>query len=262
MARIAPLVAVAIISILIAHGMAQHRSFERNTPEQVFRQGCELYQEGDFVGAGKCFQAMVEKGVRNANVYFNLGNAYLKNGEVGKAIACYRRAEFLSPRDKDIKTNLEIARASITIDDQTIGNPSSSRSLTVLLSPGESTGLAYIFAYLVAFVVVAACFVKKSIRMVLLKIMVVLTICLVFFSSVTIYKMSEVKHNDYGVLIGSTPIMAGPGAAFEDIGRLSQGMEVKILSESGLWLEVRLANGIVGWVPKESVERVWEGFLM
>ena len=37
---------------------------------------------------------------------FNYGNAEFKAGHLGKAIAAYRRAELLAPRDAEIRANL------------------------------------------------------------------------------------------------------------------------------------------------------------
>src|SRR5262249_54460599 len=43
-------------------------------------------------------------------VYFNLGNAWFKSGQLGRAIAAYRQAERLNPRDPDVRANLQFAR--------------------------------------------------------------------------------------------------------------------------------------------------------
>ena len=45
---------------------------------------------------------------------FNWGNALFKSGQLGRAIAVYRRAEALSPRDPDLRANLQFARNSVT----------------------------------------------------------------------------------------------------------------------------------------------------
>ncbi len=254
--------ALFVSLLILLYSTAQDASFDRSYLRELFMQGCDLYQKGDFDGARKCFETIVERGIRNANVYFNLGNAYFKNGEVGKAIACYRRAEVLSPHDRDIKANLEVARAGVVIDDKATSNPSKPHLLSSLwlLSPRQSKLLIYIFAYLLASALVAILFVGGSLRNFLVKVMVALIISLLFFVSLGLHQRSTLKRNDDAVLIASTPIMAGPGAAFEEIGRLSQGVEVRVVSETGIWVEVRLANGVVGWVPKDAVERIWEGF--
>ena len=46
-------------------------------------------------------------------LYFNLGNAWFKAGQIGRAIAAYRRAEQLAPRDPDVRANIQFARNQV-----------------------------------------------------------------------------------------------------------------------------------------------------
>ena len=46
----------------------------------------------------------------SAALYFNLGNALFKSGQIGRAIVNYRLAGQLAPRDPDIRANLRFAR--------------------------------------------------------------------------------------------------------------------------------------------------------
>ena len=57
------------------------------------------------------FQTAVDAGIENGKLYYNLGNTHLRLGEVGEAIACYRRAQRLAPRDERLKANLRFARS-------------------------------------------------------------------------------------------------------------------------------------------------------
>ena len=51
-----------------------------------------------------------ESRLPNARQRLNLGNAWLKAGQIGRAVRAYRQAEALAPRDPDIRANLQIAR--------------------------------------------------------------------------------------------------------------------------------------------------------
>ena len=57
------------------------------------------------------FQAAVDAGIENGQLYYNLGNTHLRLGEIGRAIANYRRAERLTPGDGRLKANLRFARS-------------------------------------------------------------------------------------------------------------------------------------------------------
>ena len=57
-------------------------------------------------------QAIATEGV-SAELYYNLGNAYYRSGELGNSIVCYERALRLSPNDEDIRANLEFVNSRI-----------------------------------------------------------------------------------------------------------------------------------------------------
>lgn len=76
--------------------------------EALFDQGNRLYQEGDFGGAAASYEAVLEGGFESAEVYYNLGNANFRLGEIGLAILNYERAARLNPRDEDVQANLAL----------------------------------------------------------------------------------------------------------------------------------------------------------
>jgi tetratricopeptide (TPR) repeat protein len=68
-----------------------------------------LYEKADYVSAATAYQKLADSGRASSALLFNLGNAYFKNGQIGRAIAAYRQAEQLNPRDPDIRANLKFA---------------------------------------------------------------------------------------------------------------------------------------------------------
>ena len=73
----------------------------------------DLYERGSFVEATQIYQQLADEGYGDSIVFYNLGNAYYKSGDLGRAILNYLRAERLAPRDPDIQDNLQIARDGI-----------------------------------------------------------------------------------------------------------------------------------------------------
>lgn len=53
-------------------------------------------------------------GAENGPLEFNLGNAWLEAGDLGRAIAAYRRAERFMPGNADLAHNLAVARSRVT----------------------------------------------------------------------------------------------------------------------------------------------------
>ena len=73
--------------------------------------GTKAYNEGEFERAIDEWQNCIDNGFQNADLYYNLGNAYFRNGQLGLAIYNYKVALKLRPNDDDFKHNLEYAQA-------------------------------------------------------------------------------------------------------------------------------------------------------
>ena len=73
------------------------------------------YKAQDYPAAIEILETIVKNGVVNGQLYYNLGNAYLKNNDLGRALLWYERALALLPNDPDLRFNADFAR-SLTRD--------------------------------------------------------------------------------------------------------------------------------------------------
>ncbi len=78
--------------------------------EGAFDAANRLYEQGKYTQAASAYEQMLNSGRVSAPLYFNLGNALFKSGRIGRAIAAYTQAQRLTPRDPDIRANLQFAR--------------------------------------------------------------------------------------------------------------------------------------------------------
>ena len=76
--------------------------------------GIRQYQAGEFTAAAKNFETIAGSGVINSDLYYNIGNAYLKANDLGHAILWYERAKLISPGDPDLLFNLAHANSLVT----------------------------------------------------------------------------------------------------------------------------------------------------
>src|SRR5262245_59003220 len=100
------------ILVLVCFTLSLSAAAEREPSH--FEQANRLYEEGKYTEAICLYEATVRAGRHSPGVFFNLGNAYFKSGELGRAIYNFRRAEALAPRDPDIQANLRFARERIS----------------------------------------------------------------------------------------------------------------------------------------------------
>jgi cytochrome c-type biogenesis protein CcmH/NrfG len=79
-----------------------------------------LYESEKFLETAARLQALADAGVRDGRLYYNLGAAYFKIGDVGRAVLNFRRAQVLLPRDDDVAASLRLAR-TMTLDHIEVG---------------------------------------------------------------------------------------------------------------------------------------------
>tara|TARA_Y100000588_G_scaffold220307_1_gene234232 strand:+ start:523 stop:1290 length:768 start_codon:yes stop_codon:yes gene_type:complete len=101
-----------LLAAVVATGLTGPRV---DAQEAFFDEGNQRYQEGDFRGALDRYAQILDQGLEGGELYYNVGNAYFKLGELGPAILYYERARRLMPADEDLAANLELAR-SLTTD--------------------------------------------------------------------------------------------------------------------------------------------------
>jgi tetratricopeptide (TPR) repeat protein len=103
---IAILVLAAIAPI---SGRAQDDTSTSN-PQTLFFKANAHYSDGAYQAAVDEYRRLLAAGLESGNLHFNLGNAYFKLGDIGRAIASYERAARLIPGDPDLAANLAYAQ--------------------------------------------------------------------------------------------------------------------------------------------------------
>lgn len=88
---------------------------DTTAPADRFQAGNQLYQAGDYQGALDAYLGLFDEGLESGELHYNIGNAYYKLGEIGRAILFYERAQLELPADESVRANLELAR-SLTAD--------------------------------------------------------------------------------------------------------------------------------------------------
>jgi len=83
------------------------------SPSLSFERGNLLYEKGQYPDAIRAYSRVIDSGRSSAALYFNLGNASFKDGQMGRSLLYYRQAERLAPRDPDIQANLRFTRTQV-----------------------------------------------------------------------------------------------------------------------------------------------------
>lgn len=103
------------IRVLLVGALALVVALPLRAQDEIVVRGNQAYQDGDWAAAIQAYEAVQDGGFNSAGLEYNLGNAYFKSGELGRAILHWERALARAPGDADTRANLELAR-SLTVD--------------------------------------------------------------------------------------------------------------------------------------------------
>lgn len=223
----------------------------------------EAYRKQDYKRSIELYEALVASGLEenreSAQLYYNLGNAYFRDHQLGKAILNYERAHLLAPGDSDIRHNLRYAN-NYTEDRIT---PASNLFLTNwfngvrdLYSSNTWARLAVIL--FVLFIVCVALFLFVRVMAVRKAAFYIGLVLLIFVGIANAFAFSQkrerVRREHAIVMVGAARANASPDENSNLLFELHEGTKVKIKSSDGNWYEIEIANGSVGWTLKQNVE--------
>ncbi len=79
-------------------------------PHRLFDLANRYYAEQAYEKAITTYQQILDQGFYHAALFYNLGNAYYKQGELGRAVLNYEKSLLLWPTDPEIRENLAFLR--------------------------------------------------------------------------------------------------------------------------------------------------------
>ena len=94
---------LALLALLVGPG----RAADLGAAQSAAVAGDRAYEAGELEEAAAQYTLALEQGLDHAVVHYNLGNAWFRQGQVGRAIASYERALRRNPRDAAARANLD-----------------------------------------------------------------------------------------------------------------------------------------------------------
>lgn len=240
-------------------GQSSVREPAHNTGRQdevIYNSANEYYSARDFQNALDLYLELIERGVRNPYLYYNLGNTYFKLGEIGYAVLYYEKALSLKPFDRDIRENLEYARRSIKERILPLYIESFFRYLKIVYSYIKAKNLVYIETFFFTFLI-AICFLyifSPYKRQTLKKYLIPgVLLFLIFLAAAFSYRSYEKRHPKGIVVEKEIEVLSAPIAESDVLFVLYEGTKTKLLETRGEWLRISLADGREGWIFRQSI---------
>lgn len=237
--RFASFVILTVVSVSIACA--------GKTP-QSFLDGIRYYDAQDYPRAVAEFTTVADAGVRNGKLFYNLGNAYLKNGDIGQALLWYERALMYMPEDPDLKFNLEYARSRVKDQAEHKENPVLQVVFfwKTLLSRTAIQWIAVVLNGIFWLLMIVQLFVRK--RSFRLPAAIVLCVA-VIFTLTACYQFYVFRYVRYAIILpDEVPVRSGLSEDSTQLFVLHSGTKVRIDKQMDHHYLIRFSEKKIGWV--------------
>ena len=214
-----------------------------------FTRGNALYAEGKFIEAAEAYELQAHRGDYHANLFYNLGDAYFRAGDRGRAILNYQRALLLEPTHAEAAANLAFVRGRVPA-------PAGGSGWAGWLDVDRWTWLAAAGGWLAVIGFGLAAFVTRSRWATLTAGLAGAVVC-----GASVWALVQLDGGAKNalravVLADDTRALYSPADNSKAVLTLPAGGELRVLSEQGAWDYVQLSDGSRGWVSAARVEKV------
>ena len=222
-------------------------------PDVQFVKANEEYVQGHFKEAIAGYDALVRAGQWNANLFYNLGNAYFRTGDFGHAILNYERVLALDRHHPEATANLQIARDEARALEL---QPSRLERYLQFASANQYSGVAAVAFWLMISAVAAVMFARR--RSIALMALSVCCLLVCAFAACALYTLEHGSEGRALAIVTGEDVQARLATAdtANSVLALPPGSEIKILSTRGDWMYAALPNDLRGWIPAKDAEPV------
>ncbi len=224
-----------------------------------FSRANKLYEEQKYDSAVTYYQKIVETGVNNSALFFNLGNAYFRTDKIGLAILYYEKAKLLAPDDTDIEANIRFANMH-TVDRTPVPQrtfvESIFRRLHTLLSLNQQLWILFGLLSVIAILFSASLFVSRNAR---LWLIYGLSLSLILFLAIGVstgLKIYERENIQYAVVLNKAVNAVNQPKGTKVLFTAHEGTRFRIRKRKDDWVLVSLPNGAGGWVTTDALGEI------
>ena len=218
-------------------------------PDDLFLSAKNAYDQGLYAVAEQHYQSMLASGIRNAEVYFNLGNAYYKDDKLPLALQYYRSAWYLAPQDSEIRNNLDFVMDAV----------GSARPLTswvdrLFQSLSKAQWItAAVVSYVLLSLFVALALLHLRGRFFWLKLAAIPAV-LLFCSAAGWWHWRGFDRQPEWVAVANATVLHGPLKTAHAFYTVPAGALLRQTSIQGDWVEVLYDNKVGGWISKDDIQ--------
>lgn len=216
-----------------------------------FAKANDEFAKGQFQEAVRDYESIIQTKQWSSPLFYNLGNAYYRAGDFGRAILNYERTLALDPQQPEAAANLALAREESRALELHHGG------LDAALK--RVTATPFTIAAAIGFWVMVFALALRILnrQRSIIPLFIAVLGCVVAIGSIVLAYQIESSRRNLAVVTGSE-VRARLATAdnASSVLQLPPGSEVQILSHRGDWVYAALPNNLRGWLPSSSVESI------
>ncbi len=229
--------------------------------KDLLTQANKAYQAEKYQEAIDLYENILVNGKHAPSLYYNLGNAFYRNNQLGKAILNYEKAKLYAPRDEDIEHNLLIAK-NRTFDNIVPFQPFFLsvwwKNTYQLLSPTIWAILGFLALFgtitgVSAWLLLTG---RKRKQQGFYGAIGAAILAILFLSLGNSYHSIRVNSKIAIITTPQTDFKDGADELSNTISTLHEGVKIQLIENINDWQKVRLENGEVGWLQMDVFETI------
>jgi tetratricopeptide (TPR) repeat protein len=225
--------------------------------DEAWRRGNDAYFHGDYAAAVAAYEQLDRQNVISADLYYNLGVAYFREGSLGRAVWSFERAVALDPEDEDARFNLQQTRKLVDrrVRDKLEGAERDPVWIRVVnyLTASQQTWL-FLLLYLGCFALLFLWRRARDASRAALGAGAALTGVAAAMAGLLLAGRVALDRIPFGVVLPDVvAVREGADPNYRTSFSVHAGLRVRLLERDQDWVRIRLSNGLEGWVRDQDV---------
>jgi tetratricopeptide (TPR) repeat protein len=241
--------------------LASMNGFSSPAPDSLIAAANTAYTEGNFQKATELYHAVIDQGYASSGLYYNLGNAHFKAGNIPSAILFYEKARKSDPKNEDINFNLSLANSRIIDKIEPVPEfflKKWWRQVRQLMS-SDSWARAIVILFVTLLLSASVFIVSRSVA--IRRTFFWLGISIFFLTIIStvagLQSHRALQSEVEGIVFTPTvTVKSSPAENSVDLFVIHEGTKVQILDRVEGWSEIRILNGSIGWIRQSDYQSI------
>ncbi len=227
--------------------------------EHWFEKANQAYTNEQYDSAAYYYEKIVESGISNSAVFYNLGNTCFRQKKIGLARYYFEKAAKLDPQDPDIVSNIRYIKANIIdkVPEQERGFLENLLwHLHIFFPLKIQLWILFSLLLTVSVLLSLSLYFSGNGRLWLIYLSVLLSLMIVITGISTSVKIYELEKISYAILLAPSSEARNEPNGNKVLFTAHEGTKFQIRKINGSWALVSLPNGVSGWIELKNLGKI------